>query len=969
MTEQIKITSLQNSWRDGQQVDQQDLIEEQNYFNQNTRAIIQNQFGSGVLLATPEKITLFDSENLSQEQATLLAANNFDGSPVFPILQPSDQIYGNQLEIILSNSQAMGRQAVKIAILGLDLHDELILETFNFYHNDRQITNRHYKQILSYYFNDFLGNQYCSRSLGGRIEIKESRSFDISRQALIFHQTSEPNIFWRDFKLADQNKTLSEILQDGLGPQYSIDNLNINITGPEPLIFPKDDVTLTYGQKFLSKTNNLQKITLLLGATKDELAAEEIQFDWSGNIIIAIHELQTSVISPSVIVPELAIDFEPNPIPLAQISFSQSTLRELGYVLNDVLQPVDIVFNTSKIASSGGLKVGKYYLFTIKRSGGTSVGEIKIGIGNHSIENSRLTTYNGAWIDTEEYDLWFQIWSDAIKASDGIAHEQGTILAIDKAIYDQELRIEKDYFFGFLAPQSTGQNIVNYAVLESKKETLIVEQDQRTGGKINSKQKFSPKIEFYSGTQLATKQISSEPLILGTVKDSNSKRNPNLEKIQFYPGLANENKFIIVAPDADLLSLNLLGSKFYPTPSCCGDGFLIAKVEVCTDGYGDLNGDGQIDSVDLNLLSSLLGEGLPLTSTQNKILAGEISTLSLLRGDLDGDGYISSNDVDILTQYLNKEANSFPIGSTFQHLILTLQSGVGRYDSYYDCDGYVRLDGYTGLNIVSPENLTPTDLLLTGYSPLNIGTEIEFQTVPFLPVEYRINHFPFWQEYLLQVESKARIVPANYSSNQQTNEYDCSLISALCSEKYFETSNFSVGKNDLYLPDSLILDRGEILRSNGEHYKVDLEINTIVLYLPVTQISSGSINVFEKLIADKGDGLTIANYSAMKYSDCSSVGFNDLALGKVKFGIAISSFTTSPDGYFSDGYDVLIQNYLGLSFDQTTGILTFSAKGLFSDLTIENLISKIMITVYLKKAGWNNLERQVSATELLGLLQ
>lgn len=968
MTEQLKITGLQNLWRDGQEVDQEDLLDEQVYNDQISKSIIQNHFGSGVLLSSYQKNILFDSENLSQEQATLLAANNFDGSSIFPSTQPTDQIYGSQLEIILSNSNAMGRWPVKIAILGLNFQDELILETFYFYHNDRQISNRYYKQILAYYFNDFLGNQRCSRALGGQIVIQETRSYDLSRQSLIIQQTSEPNIFWRDFKLADENKTLSDLLQEGLGPEYSVDSLNINITGPEPLVLPQNDVILTYGQKFLSSVDNLQKITLLLGTSQDESAAEEEQFNWSGNLILALHELQTSVNSPSTIVPELAIEFEPNPIPMAQISFSQSTLREMGYVLNNVLQPVDFVFNTSKISSAGGLKKNKYYLLTIKRSGGAETGAILIGIGNHSVQNSRLTTYNGLWVDSEDYDLWFKIHGNAVKVSSGIAYDHGAIVAIDKTKYNSEFGLETENVFGFQTPISNGQNVINYITLEAKKEQLLPEQNQKTGVPVNSKQKNSPEIIFLSLSQLEKKQLSSEPLLLGSIEDKNSKQNPNLTKVQPFPGLAKDNQFIIISPDADLLSLNLLGSKFYPTPSCCGDGFLIAKAEICFDGYGDVNGDGVIDSEDINLLTTLLGESLFLESTQSKILDGYISTLSLLRGDLNGDGYISSEDIDLLTQYVNKEISSFPIGSSFQHLILTLQSGVGRYDQFYDCDGYVRLDGYLGSNIVDPKNLTSTQLLLTGYSPVQIQEENEYKTIPFLPIEYRINHLPFWQDYLVLVESKTRFVSANFSSLSSTLQNNCSLAEELCTEKYFEKNNLSVGRNDFYLPDSLILDRGEILRTNGEYYKVDLEVNSIVLYLPVTEISSGAINIFEKFVANRGDGLTIANYPAMKYSDCSFVGLNDLALGKVKFGVAISSFTTSPDGYFSDGYDLLIQNYLGLSFSQSTGILTFSSRGLLTDLTIKNLISKIFITIYLKKAGWNNLERQISATELLGLL-
>ena len=100
---------------------------------------------------------------------------------------------------------------------------------------------------------------------------------------------------------------------------------------------------------------------------------------------------------------------------------------------------------------------------------------------------------------------------------------------------------------------------------------------------------------------------------------------------------------------------------------------------------------------------------------QQKIIDGYFSTLEILRADVDGDGYITATDVGLITSYVNKVTNAFPVGSSFTHLCFQVQQSIGRYDGYFDCDGYVRLDGYTGQNIVDPSSLSPSELIYDGY--------------------------------------------------------------------------------------------------------------------------------------------------------------------------------------------------------------------------------------------------------------
>src|SRR5690606_16746359 len=125
---------------------------------------------------------------------------------------------------------------------------------------------------------------------------------------------------------------------------------------------------------------------------------------------------------------------------------------------------------------------------------------------------------------------------------------------------------------------------------------------------------------------------------------------------------------------------------------------------------------------------------------------GEINLLELLRADTDGDGYVTADDVDEITQYVNRLSNSFTAGTYFTHLLVKVQQSIGRYDGYFDCnDGYVRLDGYGGINIIDTDSLSEDELIYNGYlvDPL-IQLDPVYTTVPFENITYRIKPLPFW---------------------------------------------------------------------------------------------------------------------------------------------------------------------------------------------------------------------------------
>lgn len=957
-----------DKFNDAQRVDLTDLEVEQSRNVKTDAALIFNHFGTGVLPYSAEQAVLFDSDSLDSDQAALVAANNFDGTGISPTSQPSDINLGNQLEIELTGSEPWGRFCVKVCIIGLSFDDQLQIDKLYFYKNEKQVTKNHYKRILTLFFNDFKGNNNCSRSLGGRITIKEAKSFQLSRDPVMISQDVSPDLFWRDFKAADTNLSLNQIVQDAIGSEYSFDALNIDIVGEDNQVLSASDVVTQVGQKFIAKSNNIQKITVLLGVSKNESASVADWYDWSGDLVFSVYALQSSVSCASDIVPELAIDFDPESQPLIQLSYSQSTLRDIGYVLSDVLQPVDFVLNDTKLSTPGNVTVDNYYVFTLKRSGAASNGEILIGTGTDRTENTRLTLFNSTWVDVSEKDLWFQVWTDSVKVSDGMAYESGNGIIISKTETDQTTGEIVDYKYDQKPFTTTGYNQLNIGVVQSVITETVKEQDERNGNQVNSRQQYTPSFSFVDESGLAQIKETQDPLIIGSVKDVNPKLNESLEKTLTIPGLAKNDTFCIINPDADLLSLNLLGSKLIPNVGCNAKDYRIFKTTLCTDGYGDVNGDGVIDISDISRASDLIGESIYYNSTQNKIISGEISTLELFRADVDGDGYITSDDVDLITSYVNKQTNSFPVGTSFTHICLQVQPSIGRYDGYFDCDGYIR-DGYDETTIIDPSQLSIDELEYDGYiSTSQIDNDTAFTTVPFEGVVYQIIPQPFWQPYLLLLSDDARFVPCVFTDNTGVTVTECDSSSNLCSELNSQPETVDPGKNDFFVPDNLVIKNGEILRADGSNYKVDVEIGTIVLQLPEIPLSNVSINIFEKLVADSGNGFTIAGYTPMKYSDCTNVQLEDLALGRIRFNVSIQSFYPNLDGYTEDGYGIIVDDIIGVYMDSTNGILQLYLKDLAEDNVYQTLVTKIQVTVYLKKAGWNNSVLVIPTDAIEGLI-
>jgi len=615
MTKRAPVSVQKPIWYDAQQVDETDLSSEQTANDTIDAAIINNHIGDGVLPENLVANVLFDSS---------LTTGFLDGLAIQTQVQPSDNNFGNQLTITLTGSKASGHRRVKVGIIGLDFQSNLQYETFYFKSNEVQVSRRHFTKILVLLFNDFIGDDELSFNLGGNIVIAEALPMTLSRDIVMISQEQQPNLFFRDFFLDSSISKLSiqTMLQDAL-PLYNIDSLNILGAPLDNLPILSGDVTTQIGQKFQATTNSVQKISLLL-SVRNQVAGKEDDLVWSGDIVVSIYPLQTSIDCPTDFLPNLPIDFSPSNIPVAQISYNYNSLTAAGIVLDSVPQPVDFVFSNSPVAGGNQMVPGQYYALTIKRSGSANQCDILVATGQDLITNSRITTFTGTlWVDIPDQDLWFIVWTDAAKVSDGQAYDQGHGVTIPKTTTDPTTLATVDNVFG--SKQFVGNDVFR-AVLAAVTQVSDPVPDQRTGNPVDSRQEYVPQVTLMNSIDITNLEKSSEPLILGAISDKNIKFFDASQQIinsTLYSATMVKDEIVIRIVDdptdtvrfdlsvsglaTSLLNGDLVGAIIRPDAAAPFTSYRLAGARLCSMILGDVDGNGIIDEKDLALLNTFVG--------------------------------------------------------------------------------------------------------------------------------------------------------------------------------------------------------------------------------------------------------------------------------------------------------------------------------------------------------------------------
>lgn len=1085
MTKRTPVSAKQNIWFDAQQVDNIDLSLEQDCNTIIQSSTINNHIGTGVLPEVLVQNILFDSS---------LTDGFLDGKAILAQNQPTDTNFGNQLEVELSGSLASGKRMVKVCIIGLDFNGELQYETFYFKNDETQITKKHFVNILVLLFNDLFGDPDFSFNLGGTLTIKEAKPMTLSRDPLMVAQDIEPNLFFRDFFL-DSDLLLSSMLQAAL-PLYNVDDLQIFTAEKDNKALLSGDVTTQIGQKFLATTNNIQKVSLLLSVRNQEVG-NETDLAWTGDLIISIYPLQSSIECASDIAPNLPIEFSPSNIALAQISINYSTLQEAGFVLDSVPQPIDFVFSNTPIAAGTVLTVGGYYAVSVKRAGSADKCDILIAVGNDTVSNSRITTFTGTlWVDIPEEDLWFRIWTDAAKISDGQAYENGHGIIVQKTTQDADTLTTIDNSLDKL--QFTGNNVFKAVVAAVTSETDSVP-DQRTGNPVLSRQQFVPEIKLLNTIDLAALEDASEPLVVGAIADKNKKFfdavNATLNSKLYSATIVNNEIIIRVVDDptdtvryntsvsnlaSNLLNGDFVGAKITPNIEDTSLFYRIASASLCSMIVGDVNGDGVIDADDVTLLNTYLNYDLNVGLSENSIITTDtvtttfsngysaytsaftnafgvsfqivntstnavvalasdgiliadpndnkfgrfasatvnftaISLLSeyklvllnsgvlenyggfdiisvdssdiltirkiflegetfkqMLRADIDGDFHITTNDLYLLQSYVDRlpltssptPPYPAPTSNAFDKIGTKFNTLTFKLEKYVD-----RADDYSSVTIGRPSAVHESpNIFIDGYV-----TDGYFMSRDFYnnPVNFSIDKKLVWDEFLIVSNSRSKLVPSVFTTLSGFVENSCILDGVTCTT-YPIPPDFNSGRTDFFIPDNLIIgDGGGIKRPDGNDYKMDFEVGTIVLEIPTDAFEAEhTVNVFDSFVANYNDsGLTRKGFLAMKFADCSYVESTALSLNQVRFSAALQSFSPNIDGYSYDGYSgPIVDGRIGVAINYTTGDLVLNFTNLFQDEILSTVSTKIQINVFMKKAGFNNTPLFVDSAKVKNIL-
>lgn len=621
MTKRSPVSFEQNIFTNAELVDDDDLSLEQTHNDVIDASIINNHIGTGLLSEVLVPNVLFDSS---------LASGFLDGTIVETQTQPSDNNLGNQLEIALSGSNAGGKRDVKVGVIGLDFQSNLQYETFVFKTNEIQVSKKHFTKILLLLFNDFVGDPSLSFNLGGRLVISEAPPMTLSRDPIMVSQDVQPNLFFRDF-FVDGFASLQILLQTAL-PLYNVDTLNILTAPIDTQVLPSNDINTQIGQKFQATTNNIQKITLLLSVRNTEVGSET-DLTWNGELIVSVYPLQSNIECPTDIAPNLQIDFAPANSPIAQTSVDYATLQASGYVLDSVPQPIDFVFSNSPLAAGNILTSDKYYAVTLKRAGSANKCDILISAGADQTPNSRITIFTGSlWVDIPEEDLWFRVWTDAAKVSDGQAYESGHGMILSKTEIDSVTQATEDFSMGGI--QFVGNDVFRAVATATIEETTPIP-DQRTGQPVFSRKETIPKIDLLNTIDLTNLEVTADPLLLGSISDKNRKFYDSISSLiisKLHSAAMVDNELLIRVVDdptdtnrydtsvigliSNLLNGDFASAKIIPDASLPSVYYRIADARLCSMILGDVNGDGVIDQSDLTLLNTYVGydltTGLPL---------------------------------------------------------------------------------------------------------------------------------------------------------------------------------------------------------------------------------------------------------------------------------------------------------------------------------------------------------------------
>lgn len=913
------------NYYDFQKIDLEDMRVEQTSNLSTSAANFDAVAGSGILLDSPEELVVFDSDALDTYQQGLDAISAFDGQGILetPYLV-KDQVGGSQLAIAVTDTRLGGFLKMSVYVLGKTFEDVLIYEVVEIGANITEITHNHFTEVTNILFQNFLGNTnttvdgYGSFDVGGRVVITEASSLRLSRDLIAAEQILEPNMSFRNFKTATAGKSLSITLSEAIGVSNDVNDLDINTTNANTRLFEVGGSTsIIYGQKFKLKSNNIQKVSILLSLTSGST--------FSGTLVLGIRQLQTADTATTEFLPDDEISFDPDISSIEEIAVDVNDLAERGYILNDEPQIVDFLFTGSNLSNPAlsNLVEDTFYVLTIRRTGSVVTGTIVIEEATNSDADLRLTVFDSnVWTDISTSTMWFRIWSDSVKASSGIAYDAG-IRVVAPKIIENTSGVMVQGEVKDIDLTITSEDSQNYVLLQNTDEYTRYETHPRTGDLVASRKVDAALISVLEQADVEELMNAGDDVVLlGRVRDRNPRSNPTITGTLEYPCLAFNNTITIVNPGSDLLTQNIVGSTIVPNTLSPSISYRVTSQTTYTDLYGDLNGDGVIDLDDLVRLIELdgyatdLNGGTVLAATQlAAVLNGSVTVEELLRADVTGNGLITEAvDGVALTDFIDN-GTAFAAGSSFTRVVLELES------------------------IINP--ILYTDSSANSTLSIEDNDPDLIDNVTFSTINYEINFIPTWEPENIEIIDLRRYVVATFL------DFNVSDLTS---------TPESGGQNSQFIPGDLYIS-GSVLNIDGTNHPLDYERNIIEIELPEGD-TAGEFNLFTNFVS-----------GIMKFSDDTFVSSSAITNNQIKFEVSISSYSKlldGYDGYASDSLDV--NEAIGTYIDHSTGLLRINADNITYNVLYPQLRTRILVAVSLKKAGFKSSVVRVTTDDLSRIL-
>jgi len=926
---------------DGQNVDEIDMDLEQAAWTGSLANNTDFLAGSGVEQDFAVQRLLLDTDSVPTSVQTLIDTQNFDGEPIYEkdafneviYLQPSDSSEGNQLEVEISGASLDGTPVLRVYIFGTIFGGAFVHEVVAFDANESQITKNYFATISSIMTQEFRGNQntiidgVASHNLGGRLRIHEATPLSVTRDEIMSSQALEPSMDYVNFKPATLSKSLDDLLSEiGTAATQDENDLKINVTASNSRnLAPVVSIGTIIGQKFQATTDNIQKVSILLSVESDPLAAPGDEFNFTGDIVLGIRKLQVTTTCPTDIIPGAAIDFDPEPSTIAEISFSQSELLDIGVVLSGSPEVVDFIFTQSLLANPNvnpSIIAGNYYVITVRRSGDISTGTIVLeeAANTHTDvtvnDDSRMVVFdNSKWTDITESDMWFKVYTDAIRVTDGTAYDAGVQITSPKTKGNDVTGISEPYIEGNHSLIDVSRTADNYIIAQKANNFTDPESHPSTGNFIFSRIEDAPSISVVGETTLTTLiDAGSSAIVLGNVVDNNPVSNPVMTGESEFPGLLTASTFTIINPTSDITANNLVGSILTPNTNDASLKYRIINVDIITDAYGDIDLSGTVDINDVTRATSLDGYSKDFTAgsvsvidQQNAIIAGTVTIDEIIRADVTNNGLINLLDAQLIQQNIVL-GTAFTSGSSFVRAVITVE------------------------NLADP----------TTTSPDMIGSDSSFNDAPYVNIDFSIDFIPLWKPSNIVIQDLRRFVPKTFTEIATTD---------------ITGDPKNGGKNISFVPGDLLLG-GEVLNADGTTYSMDYETTTILIELPEGS-TQGEIDIFNNFIKAK-----------MTFFDGTLVSTSAISDNQIIVTSALQSLVKDIDGYDQapiDGADA-IDEAVALHYIESSGVLRIRAENIRNIASRPEFKTKIILTVHLKKAGFSNATQTIDSTKLNELL-